>query len=109
MLLVSIVKDQPLTSLSRLTRSLVLHRALHGFEAWQANSDNEVIFTYNIAGRRVNVTLIFHPDTRRLLSGQVDGLGDLDDGLQDVIDSHVNGNNPQALVAAIKARAWHGT
>ncbi|TCD59893.1 hypothetical protein EIP91_011216 [Steccherinum ochraceum] len=91
------------------TASLKLHRQLFSLESFTAPSENELRLIYSLespnptaSNRRLTITLLFVPNTRRLADAQVEGL-DADVG--DVVAAHVQANDVSGLVAALLARA----
>ncbi|KAF8191756.1 hypothetical protein BJ912DRAFT_963498 [Pholiota molesta] len=91
--------------------SLALHRSINNLEESHSVSENELQLTYKIdmpppsPPHRVTIALIFAPDTRKLAAVQTAGLDDLGVEADDVVDAHVQVDDPHGLVAALLARA----
>ncbi|KAF8623182.1 hypothetical protein AX17_007507 [Amanita inopinata Kibby_2008] len=89
------------------TASLALHRSIHNLHESHAASENELRLTYNVAPSPsekpilLTITLIFAPDTRHLAAVQVSGLEEVDLDVGDVIDTHIQTNDMQGVIAAI--------
>ncbi|KAF8191763.1 hypothetical protein BJ912DRAFT_963522 [Pholiota molesta] len=91
--------------------SLALHRSINNLEESHSVSENELQLTYKIdmpppsPPHRVTIALIFAPDTRKLAAVQTAGLDELGVEAGDVVDAHVQVDDPHGLVAALLARA----
>ncbi len=95
----------------RYTASLALHRSISNLDDSHSVSENELQLTYKIdipppsPPHHVIIALIFAPDTRKLAAAQVSGLDELGVDAGDVIDAHVQVDDPHGLIAALLARA----
>ncbi|KAF8650681.1 hypothetical protein AX16_005119 [Volvariella volvacea WC 439] len=89
------------------TSSLSLQRSLHGLQSFDAVSDNELHLTYSVGPQlqQVVITLIFAPDTSQLINAEVGGMEGLSDEIPELIDTHIQVNDPKGLISAILARA----
>ncbi|KJA21425.1 hypothetical protein HYPSUDRAFT_55513 [Hypholoma sublateritium FD-334 SS-4] len=93
------------------TASLALHRSISNLADSHSVSENELQLTYKIdmpspsRPHHVVIALIFAPDTRKLAAAQVSGLDELGVEAGDVIDAHVQVDDPHGLIAALLARA----
>lgn len=100
-----------LITLYRYTASLALHRSITNLENSHSVSENELQLTYKIdmpspsPPHHIVIALIFAPDTRKLAAAQVSGLDELGVEAGDVIDAHVQVDDPHGLIAALLARA----
>ncbi|THH29862.1 hypothetical protein EUX98_g4336 [Antrodiella citrinella] len=91
------------------TASLALHQELFSLEAFTAPSENELKLVYSLkppsptqTNRRLAVTLLFVPNTRRLADAQVEGM---ETDVGDVVAAHVQANDGSGLIAALLARS----
>ncbi|KAE9399547.1 hypothetical protein BT96DRAFT_957222 [Gymnopus androsaceus JB14] len=96
-----------------LSGSLILHRSMHGLDDIQPVSDNELRLHYRVENlhghsRPVAITLLFLPNTRQLVTVDVQGLEDLGMDLSDIIDSHLRMNDVPGVVVAILGQARDG-
>lgn len=95
------------------TASLALHRSLHSLESYRSASENELHLTYGIRPtsqnnretRRIQIVLLFVPNTRQLADAQVEGLSQ---DVGDLVGAHVQANDVPGLIAAVLARAREG-
>lgn len=95
----------------RYTASLALHRSISNLDESHSVSENELQLTYKVdlpppsPPHRVTISLIFAPDTRQLAAVQASGFQELGVETADVIDAHVQVDDPHGLIAALLARA----
>lgn len=83
------------------------HKDLWSLESHQAPSENELHLAYALdsssgARKRIYVTLLFVPNTRRLAEAQVEGISG---SLEEVIGVHTQANDVSGLIAALLAMA----
>src|ERR1700722_8894724 len=96
----------------RYTAALAIHQSITSLLSSHAVSENELRLTYLIPHpvlqpTELIITLLFLPNTRRLAAAQVTGLRpDIDVG--ELVDSHVQVDDVQGLIAAILALARTG-
>lgn len=84
-----------------------LHKACFALKSFQSPSENELCLTYDIpvrgaATRRVTITLLFLPNTRRLADARMEGT-QVEAG--DVVEAHIQSNDVPGLIGALLARA----
>ncbi|KAK7685197.1 hypothetical protein QCA50_011560 [Cerrena zonata] len=89
------------------TAALKTHKELCSLESHQATSENELRLTYSLdkpngARKRVIITLLFVPNTRRLAEAQVEGISS---SLEEVIGVYTLANDVSGLIAALLAMA----
>ena len=91
----------------RYTASLKAHKELYSLESHHAPSENELRLVYALTGpngarKRVSITLLFVPNTRRLAEAQVEGISS---SLEEVIGVHTQANDVSGLISALLATA----
>ncbi|KAJ7729686.1 hypothetical protein DFH07DRAFT_930068 [Mycena maculata] len=85
--------------------SLGFHRAVLHITDSQHVSENEIRLTYTVRRRQISITLIFHPNTKRLAMASVGGLDELGVDAAEIVDSHIGTNDAHGLIAAVLAMA----
>ncbi|KAJ7638236.1 hypothetical protein FB45DRAFT_397641 [Roridomyces roridus] len=87
------------------TAVLSFHRSVFEAQGPEHVSENEVQLSYVVRRRPISINLIFHPNTKWLAAASVVGLDELGVDPSELVDSHVQINDPKGLVAAVLALA----
>lgn len=102
-------------TLHRYTASLALHQSMFNLVSLESTSENELRLTYRIPPpstppRTLSISLIFEPTTRILAAAlvqcTVDGGMQEELELEDIIDSHIQGDVDDVHGAVAAVLAW---
>ncbi|KLO09083.1 hypothetical protein SCHPADRAFT_879781 [Schizopora paradoxa] len=96
--------------------SLELHRSLFSLQESKLLAENELALTYNVDQRQkrrpctITVTLLFHPNTRRIADATITSSDPLvsEMNFADLVGSHVQSNDVLGLIRAVMARVRSG-